>query len=279
MSAKLGILAGGGALPRHVAAHCQKVGRPFFIIAFEGETDPETVQGVDHVWLRLGAAGQIIDHLKRANIRELVMAGGIKRPSLSSLRPDWRAARLFARIGLRALGDDGLLRAVIRELEDEGFTLIPLNAVLPRSFAPEGQFGSHPIDVQARADIDHGLMILSRISALDIGQAVVIQQGLVLGVEAIEGTDQLIDRSADLRRPGPAPILVKTRKIAQDQRADLPTIGPRTIERAARAGLRGIAIECGGTLILDYDTVVARADHYGLFLIGCTLRPETETEA
>lgn len=174
MAGKLGILAGGGALPRHVVAQCQSLGRSVFVVAFEAETDPETVVGVPHVWVRLGAAGQIIDQLKRAGVQELVMVGGIKRPTLSSLRPDWRAARLFARIGLRALGDDGLLRAVILELESEGFTLIPLDTVVPRSFAPEGQFGQHPIDAQARADIDHGLMILGRISALDIGQAVVI---------------------------------------------------------------------------------------------------------
>lgn len=100
----------------------------------------------------------------------------------------------------------------------------------------------------------------------------------MLGVEAIEGTDQLIDRVSDLRRPGPAPILVKARKIGQDQRADLPTVGPRTIDRAAKAGLRGIALEAGGTLILDFDAVVARADQYGLFLIGCAMRRQTETD-
>jgi len=140
--------------------------------------------------------------------------------------------------------------------------------VLRAGLAPEGVLGRLRPDAQALADIDHARRIARALGALDIGQAVVVQQGLVLGVEAIEGTDALLRRCAKLRREGPGGVLVKVEKPGQEQRADRPTIGPQTVALAVAAGLRGIAVEAGATIVLDRDEVVNAADRAGLFVVG-----------
>jgi UDP-2,3-diacylglucosamine hydrolase len=265
---KLGLLAGGGTLPRRLVEACRGNGRPIFVVAFEGQTDPATVVDADHVWVKLGAAARTIDALKQAGAEELVLAGSIQRPSLFALAPDWRGAQLLARIGARALGDDGLLKAVRDELETEGFRLIGADEVLREVVAGAGTFGAVVPDAQALADIAHGMEVARRLGDLDIGQAVVVQQGVVLALEAAEGTDALIARSAALRKEGPRPVLVKRAKPQQDRRLDLPTIGPDTVTRCAEAGFAGIAVQAGGSLVLDRAEIVARADAAGVFVLG-----------
>ena len=275
MPDRLGIIAGSGALPRRLVECCRAAGRDVFVLALEGAAEPRSLEGVPHAWCRLGAAAKGLAILRENQVRELVLAGGVRRPSLAALRPDWRAAKLFARIGYRALGDDGLLSAVVDELEREGFRVIGADQVLVAGLAAVGPLGESRPDAQAMADIEYGLRIARALGALDIGQAVVVQQGLVLGVEAIEGTDALLRRCGRLRREGPGGVLVKIEKPGQEQRADRPTIGPRTVAFAAAAGLRGIAVEAGTTIILDRDEVVAAADRAGLFVVGC---PDAEAE-
>src|SRR6266446_1566500 len=265
----LGIVAGSGALPRRLIESCRAAGREVFVLALEGEAEPATVDGVPHAWCRIGAAAHGFDLLRANAVTELVLAGAVHRPSLSALRPDWRAAKFFARVGYRALGDDGLLSAVIKELEREGFRVVGVDNLLEAdALLPEGPLGRFRPDAQAAADIDHGLRLARAIGALDIGQAVVVQQGLVLGVEAIEGTDGLLRRSGALRRAGPGGVLVKTAKPAQEQRVDRPTIGAHTVVLAAAAGLRGIAAEAGATLVLDRVEVIRAGDKAGLFVVG-----------
>ncbi|MBV8120682.1 MAG: UDP-2,3-diacylglucosamine diphosphatase LpxI [Alphaproteobacteria bacterium] len=265
---RLGIVAGGGALPRRLVEACRNAGRDVFVLALEGAAEPETVIDVAHAWCRIGAAARGLALLRQNGVKELTLAGGVRRPSLASLRPDWRAAKLFARVGYRALGDDGLLSAVVAEFEREGFRVIGPDQILQRSLAPEGPFGRHRPDKQALADIARGERIARALGALDIGQGVVVQQGLVLGVEAIEGTDELIRRCGGLRREGPGGVLVKIEKPGQEHRADRPTIGPTTVALACAAGLRGIAVEAGTTIVLDRDEVIAAADAAGLFVVG-----------
>jgi UDP-2,3-diacylglucosamine hydrolase len=267
-AAKLGILAGAGELPLRLVEACRAVDRPVFVLAFEGAADPAVTAAAPHAWVRLGAAGDGLRLLHENGVEELVLAGGVARPSLVSLRPDWRTAKFFARIGYRALGDDGLLKAVIHELEAEGFRVVGADSILPSAVMPAGPLGRLLPDAQAEADIALGLRIVRALGALDIGQAAVIQQGLVLGVEAIEGTDALIARAAGLRREGPGGVLVKAAKPGQERRADLPTIGLRTVEGAAKAGLRGIALEAGASLVIDPAALAAAADHADLFVIG-----------
>jgi DUF1009 family protein len=264
----LGIIAGSGGLPRRVIESVRAVGREVFVLALEGEADQATVESVPHAWCRIGAAGTALDLLRANAVEELVLAGAVRRPSLLALRPDWRAAKILARIGYRALGDDGLLRAIVKELEREGFRVIGADQLLLGAALPEGPLGQVRPDCDAQSDIAHGIRLARAIGALDIGQAVVVQQGLVLGVEAIEGTDGLLRRCASLRRDGPGGVLVKVEKPGQEKRADRPVIGPKTVVLAAESGLRGIAAEAGATLVLDRDEVVRLADAHGLFVVG-----------
>ncbi len=268
MADRLGIVAGCGELPRHLVKCCRAAGRDVFVLALEGVAEPATVEGVPHAWCRLGAAATGLALLRANHVTELVLAGGVRRPSLTSLRPDWRAAKLFARVGYRALGDDGLLSAVVKELEQEGFRVLGADQLLERALVPEGPLGRLRPDPQSQADIERGLCVARTLGALDVGQAVIVQQGLVLGVEAIEGTDELLRRCAALRREGPGGVLVKVEKPGQEPRADRPTVGLRTVLLAAESGLRGLAVEANATIVLDRDQVIRAANRAGLFLVG-----------
>lgn len=268
MPPKLGILAGRGELPARIIQACRETGRDYFVIAFEEQTAPETVAGTPHAWVRLGAAGSALQRLRDAGVEELVMAGGVRRPSLSALRPDAWAVKVFAKKGGKALGDDGLLSALVTALEDEGFRMVGADDLVSDLLAPQGLLGAIAPESEAKADIALGIEVALGLGALDVGQAVVVQQGLVLGVEAAEGTDALIERCAGLRRSGFGGVLVKVKKPGQERRADLPMIGVPTVTAVAAAGLSGIAVEAGGTLVMDRIAVAAAADRAGVFVIG-----------
>jgi len=265
---RLGIIAGAGGLPQRLIETCRARGRDIFVLALEGEADPATVAGVPHAWCRMGAAAKGLGLLRDNGVTELVLAGGIRRPTLSAIRPDWRAAKFFAKVGYRLLGDDGLLSAVVKELEIEGFRLVGAHELLDATAVLEGPLGRLRPDADADADIRRGIELARAIGALDVGQAVVVQQGLVLGIEAIEGTDALLRRCGALRREGVGGVLVKLAKPQQESRIDRPTIGARTVANAASAGLRGIAVEAGATLMLDREAVIRAADEAGLFVVG-----------
>jgi DUF1009 family protein len=268
MTGKLCIVAGGGRLPKLLIEACREAGRDFFVLALQGQADPEIVEQVPHEWIRMGAAGRGFAILKEQGVEELVMAGRVRRPSLLDLRPDLRVIKFFARLGRKGIGDDGLLRAVINELESEGLRVIGAHEVLPRLTAEEGPLGEVVPDEQAEDDMHRGMVVLSALSDVDIGQAVVVQQGIVLGVEAVEGTDALIERCSELKRDGLGGVLVKFSKRGQETRVDMPTIGPETIRQVAEAGLRGIAVGAGTTIILDVDELVRAADNAGIFVVG-----------
>ena len=268
-ASRLGIIAGGGALPGLIARACEGEGREILVIAFEGETDPATCVGVPHRWLGLGAVGTLLKSLRQADCREVVLAGAIRRPSLSSLKVDLRGMRLMGRIArAKARGDDALLSLVIEELEAEGFNVIGADDLIATLCAPAGAIGKRAPHEDAERDIAIGIEAARALGAQDIGQAVVVQAGRVLGVEGVEGTDELIKRCAALQEAGPGAVLVKMKKPGQERRADLPTIGATTIERLAEAGFRGVAVEAGETLILERAQAIARADAHGVFMVG-----------
>lgn len=269
MTRKIGIIAGGGDLPRQLCEACETQGRPYYVVALEGHADEAALTGRPHSTVRVGAVGKALAVLKSQEIREIIIAGGLARPSMVELRPDAEAMRFFAKVGASALGDDGLLSSVVRYLEDEhGFTVLNADVVLGRVGLPAGVATSIEPDEQADADIARGVSVLRALSPVDVGQAVVVQQGLVLGIEAIEGTDALIARCAALQREGPGGVLVKIPKTDQESRVDQPTIGVATVTGSADAGLRGIAIEAETTIVVDAEATVAAAEDRGLFLVA-----------
>lgn len=268
ISGTLGIIAGGGALPERLLAACDRREIETFVIGFEGQTNAGLMAGRRHLWTRLGAAGQIIQTLKAHHIQHLVLIGSITRPAFSELKPDWKTASFLLRVGSRALGDNNLLTAIKDELEKEGFTVHGVQEFAEDLLAPLGPVGKYKPQSGDKHDIERGLSVARSVGKLDVGQATVIQEGLVLGVEAIEGTDALIDRCGELKRGGKGPILVKTQKPQQDITLDLPTIGPETIQRAAYHGYSGIVFEAGRTLLIDPQTVAEKADEAKMFVIG-----------
>ncbi|WP_395495984.1 LpxI family protein [Acetobacter sp. KSO5] len=272
----VGILAGGGPLPARVAEAAAAEGRPVFILGFDGFAEPEVINPWPHQLVRLGAAGQMLSLLRAHGCTDLVLIGPIRRPSLRSLYPDAEGARILARLG-RALfaGDDGLLAALVRILGEEGFCVRGAHEFLSHAVVPPGVLGAVAPDEQAMADIRRGIEVVHALGRMDIGQGCVVQNGLVLAVEAMEGTDRMLARAGECRQPGEGGVLVKLLKPGQDKRADMPTIGPATVRNAHLAGLRGIAFEAGHTLLTDRDACVAEANQAGLFLIAVTPEPLT----
>ena len=267
--ATLGILAGGGALPGRIAAAALAAGRAVFVLGFEGFADPDVLAPYPHEFVRLGAAGRIRDRLHAHSCRELVIAGTVRRPSVLDLRPDRFGVRVLGRIGRAAFaGDDDFLSAIVRVLHEEGFVVRGVAEVLSEALGPAGLLTGAAPDATALADIERGVRVVRALGAVDVGQGCVVQQGIVLAVEAAEGTDAMLVRAGALARPGPGGVLVKLVKPRQDRRVDLPTLGPQTVRLARAAGLRGIAFEAGGTLIMEHDAMLAAAAASGLFLLG-----------
>jgi len=265
----LGILAGGGVLPARVAEAACATGRPVFIVGLQGHAEPGVLAPFPHTMIRIGAAGQILSALRNHGCRDLVLVGPVRRPSLLDLRPDGEGARILSRIGRAAFaGDDGLLAAVLRVLNEEGFRIVGAHEVLAEALGPRGLLSRAAPDAQAMADVRRGIAVARALGSVDVGQCCVVQQGMVLAVEAAEGTDAMVARAGTLTRPGYGGVLVKLVKPGQDRRADLPTIGPATLRAAARAGLRGVAFEAGGTILAERAATIALADQAGLFLLG-----------
>ncbi len=271
----LGILAGGGELPRLLIEACLAANRPYHIFALEDNADDATLAlaGEHATRIRFGAIGKTFDLARKHNIDEFVMAGPVKRPRLATLMPDMKGAKLLARIGASQLmgGDNELLSSIIAFVEEEGFRVTGAEQILSDLITPEGMIGSIYPDKRAQGDIETGARIARAIGALDIGQSVIVQNGVVLGVEAIEGTDGLISRCPALKLEEKGGVLVKVKKPQQERRVDLPTIGVSTVEHVATNGFAGIAVEAGASLILNRREVARRADQLGIFVIGFSI--------
>lgn len=263
----VGILAGSGDLPGMLVEACRAGGREPFVVAFNGFTDPGLVTGTRHAWVDIAAVGKTFQLLRQAGCQAVVLAGKMRRPALSTLRPDARGLLVLAKVAA-AGGDDAVLRVLVKELEGEGFRVLGADDLLQDLLAPAGALGAVSPNDAHRADIARGVAVARALGAVDVGHAVVVQQGIVLGVEAVEGTDALLRRCAELRREGQAGVLVKLKKVGQDRRVDLPVIGPDTIGAMRAAGLAGIAIEAGGTLVVRRAEMVTAANAAGQFVYG-----------
>jgi DUF1009 family protein len=265
----LGVIAGGGPLPGRVAAAARAAGRDVFILGLEGFADPAVLAPWPHEIVRFGAASRFLGALRAHGCQDLVMIGPVRRPSFFDLRPDAVGVKMLARIGKAAFaGDDGLLKAVIKVLGEEGFSIIGAHEVMRESLAPPGLLTKAAPDALALSDIQRGAEVLRMLGQADVGQACVVQQGLVLAVEAIEGTDAMLARSGPLRCDGAGGVLIKLCKPGQERRADLPTIGPDTVRNAVAAGLRGLAFEAQATILVEKDDCLAAADAAGFFVLG-----------
>ncbi len=278
MPPKLGILAGRGELPGQIVQACQAAGREIFVIAFNGETDPATVAGdVSHEWVDLPTVGRTIRLLKEAEARELVLIGPVGRPDFAKLKPDWHGAKLLPKVIKAARqGDDALMKVVVEDLEQQGFTIRGAEEILAGLGAPLGAIGALAPDASDQDDIRRGMEIVAKLGDMDIGQAVVVREGYVLAVEAAEGTDEMLQRCERFRGEAPGGVLVKRPKPGQERRVDLPAIGVPTVEGAARAGLKGIAVAAGGALIANRGAVIEAADRLGIFVCGVEVE-ESET--
>ena len=265
---KLAIFAGSGDLPGRIVSTCRDVGRDVFVVAFDGITEADAIGDAPHAWVRLGAIDKTISLMHEAGCEDVVLAGPVDRISLSSLGIDRRGLKVLMRHGLGAMGDNKLLSLIVAELEGENFRVVGIDEILSDILAPTGPIGTLVPDDEAQADIDAGVAVVLALGALDVGQAVVVQQGVVLGVEAAEGTDALLARCAALRYDGRGGVMVKLKKPGQERRADLPAVGLLTIKAAQDAGLVGIAVEAGGSIVVDRVDVGRAADAAGLFIVG-----------
>ncbi|HLZ82272.1 MAG TPA: UDP-2,3-diacylglucosamine diphosphatase LpxI [Caulobacteraceae bacterium] len=271
---KLGLIAGGGALPVSLAAHCRAVGRPLFVLRLKGFAGPD-LQAFDGVDVGLAELGKGIDALRRAVCGAICLAGVVDRPDLASLKPDLRGLKaLPGAIGAARKGDDALLSFLVAEFEAEGFAVEGAHEVMRGLTLGEGPLGRHEPGPAHLADVGRALEAARAVGRLDIGQGAVACEGLVLAVEAQEGTDAMLRRVATLplairgTPQRPRGVLAKASKPGQELRVDLPTVGPETVRRAAEAGLAGIAGEAGQILLLDRDETRRLADEAGLFVLG-----------
>lgn len=262
----LGIIAGGGSFPCIVAQNARQQGIRTIGVGFLSDTDPEFANLCDtFTWLKLGQLARMLEFFTTHQVTHVVMAGPINKPRAMDLRPDWRAAKLLFR--LKSKGDDSLLRAVGEELEQEGLQLIAPHQFCPELCAPPGILTKRKPTVQEASDIVLGWKIAKHLGPYDIGQCLVLRKGVVLAVEAIEGTDAAIRRAGTLA--GAGAVVIKRPKITQDKRLDLPAVGPETIRSMIAAQATCLALEAKQTLIFDLKETIHLADKHSIAIESC----------
>jgi len=263
----LAILAGGGQLPGLLAAAAQAQGWGVHLVTFAGQPQPASnFPVVSSREFPLGQIGHILAHLKKNKVTHVALAGHLHKPGVLSLKPDAMGLKLLARAVIKH--DDALLRAVTDFLEEEGFIITGVKELAPQLVAPAGLLSRAKPDDEEKEDIVLARNTLAVLGDLDIGQAVVVNKGAILGVEAAEGTDALIERCAVLRGDGDAGgILVKRAKPLQTELADLPFVGPVTLQLLARYGYRGLAVQTGKTLLLNQPELTEIANAHKIFIL------------
>lgn len=270
----LGIIAGGGDLPRAIAESVTEDGRKVCVLALLGSAE-NWVTHYPHIWVGLGEVGKANGFLHEQGCHDVLMAGKLERPKWSEIKVEAKFLfRLHRAIAAALKGDDALLRFVVSLFEDDGFRVIGAAEAAPGLIAGEGVITRRRPSEQDAADMKLAFAIVQKLGALDVGQAAAVCEGLTLAVEAAEGTDRMIARIKDLPEhmrgtsKKPRGVLVKAPKPIQDRKTDLPVIGAKTVSNVAAAGLGGIAVEAGGALIIDRRAVIAAADAAGIFIIG-----------
>jgi DUF1009 family protein len=273
----LAILCGGGAFPLEVAGAARRAGREPFLVGIVGATD-SAIDGYPHVWVRLGEVDKLFGALRARGVVEMAMIGAMTRPEFADLRLDWGAVKRVAKLAqLFRRGDNGLLAGLAEIFEREGIRIVGAHEIAPRLLAPAGSFTVRTPSALDEKDIALGARLLGALSEFDAGQGAVVGAGRVLAIEAAEGTDAMLARVAEMRASGrlrfsgSAGVFVKAPKRGQDLRLDMPAIGPATIENAAKARLRGVAVAAGRVLVAERERCSREADAAGLFLTGFAL--------
>ncbi len=279
---RIGILAGGGRLPIAVAQSILQSGREVHLVGITDEAD-KAIEQFPHTWSNLGGVGRIVRAFRANDCQELVIVGSTSRPDLTKLRPDFGfVSNLVPLTRMLFGGDDSILSIVVRFFEAKGFIVRGAHELAPDLVAAEGKLGKLSPQTLDEADIARGLSVISALGRLDVGQAVVVDKGEVQAIEGAEGTDRMLERCGRLgqsartglhERSG---VLIKRPKPGQEIRVDMPAIGPRTVELAAKAQLAGLAVQSGLVLIAERESLIALADEEGLFVSGVLLPPEEQ---
>lgn len=268
----LAIICGGGAFPLAVAEAARRAGREVVLFPIRGFADA-AVEAWPHVWIHIGRFGLLRREMRRHGCRDVVFIGNVLRPRIRDIRFDWTTLTFLPRVfAMLRGGDDHLLSSIGQIFEESGFRLVGAHEIAPEILIPAGRLGSLAPSAEQMDDIAIGRRALAVIGPLDIGQGLVVMNRHVVAMEAAEGTDLMLARVAELRAngrikaPTPCGVLVKRPKAGQDRRLDLPSLGARTVEGAARAGLAGIAVEAGGVIVADVGALVRAADRAGVFI-------------
>ena len=288
-AARLGLIAGKGDLPALVIHAAQAQQRDIFVLAIKDNTNPAiftpTEQGeaaraegeseargsipLHYKWIEMADIITTLDIFRAEGVTEIVMAGGIKRPPLKAFKPSPLTNKIITRVGKSFFGgDDTLLKTIVSIFEEEGFKIIGANDLLTDLVAPEGVLTSAQPSEAAMQDIAYGFQQMKDFGKLDIGQALIVCNGAVLGKEDAAGTDALIKRCGGAESPAHKGILIKARKSGQEERVDMPSIGVETLRNLHAAGFAGVAVEAGGALIIRRNEVINLANELGLFVVG-----------
>ena len=265
---KLGIIAAKGGLVEELIEYAANADGAF-IVALEGEADPKMVKKLDHIWIKLGEVGKAVTAMKEAGVEEIVIVGSLYKPDIFKVKVDWLGAKLLASIAKeKFFGDNKLLISVAKFLENQGFKLIGIQEILRHLVVEEDIFTKIKPNDQDERDIELGIQVVKKLGKLDIGQGAIIENGVVLAVEAIEGTDALIERSSEYKRDRQkSGILIKYSKPGQELRMDLPTIGINTIKNLHEAGFKGLIIESKKAIFLDQKKVIEYENNHKM-LVG-----------
>lgn len=269
----LGIIAGRGSLPIVIAEAALAADTPVHIVGIRGEA-AEDIERFPHTWMKWGEIGKLFNALSQNDCADLVIIGGVNRPDFENVRVDLGAIKTLPfLLSLAKGGDDNLLSRIVGFLEEKGYRVHGAGDILPELLMPKGSLAARKPSAEDKADIAAAFNVVRALGSLDIGQAAVVAKGRVLAVEAAEGTDLMLERCAEIRRGGrsygtQSGVLVKAPKPGQEERIDMPTIGPETMRRAAAAGLSGVAVAAHRVLVSDRQRTVEAADAHKLFLVG-----------
>jgi DUF1009 family protein len=268
---KIAVIAGNGVLPAILINALEQQGIQPHLIAFHGQTNLALKPHTPALWGRLGKTGAVLNYLQNEDITDIIMIGGMKRPKLWQLWPDFETLKFFVSLGFDRGGDDHFLKKLEAFLNARGLQVRGAHEFLQDHLAPEGPIGALAPPDSYKNTIELGIRESQKLGAADLGQSVVVQGNKVIAREDKSGTDALITRAAQLIDPAlPPPLLVKTCKPQQDKRFDLPTIGLHTIEKCAAHGYAGIITHAGASFLINKEKLAQSADLHNMFVVGAS---------